>query len=195
MSFRRMRRRLTLLLPASVVVALGLGATSADAATDMFLKLDGIKGETKDSKHKDEIDVLAWSWGMSRGPAADKKNADPSDGLNIQNISLTKFVDSASPPLMESLLTGSSTATGKLTVRKAGEVPLEYIKLCMEGIQVTSVSTGGSGGEDRLTDNVTLHFDQFRYQYTPQKADGTGATPIFTGWDVLESKLVNQGCT
>lgn len=195
MSFSRMRRRLALLLPASLVVALGLGATSAEAATDMFLKLDGIKGESKDGKHKDEIDVLAWSWGMSRGPAADKKNADPSDGLNIQNLSFTKFADASTPLLMESLLTGSSTANGKLTVRKAGETPLEYIKLCMEGIQVTSVSTGGSGGEDRLTENVTLHFDQFRYAYTPQKPDGSGGTAIFTGWDVLNSELVNQNCT
>jgi type VI secretion system secreted protein Hcp len=194
MRFRRMRRRVALMLPASVLVAFGMATTSAEAATDMFLKLDGIQGESKDSKHKGEIDVLAWSWGASRGPASDKKNADPSAGLSIQNLSLTKFVDKSTPEVLEKLLTGDSIATGKLTVRKAGENPVEYIKFCMEGVDVTSQSGGGSGGEDRLTENITLHFNQFRYQYTPQNASGQAGSPIFTGWDVLNSELVKQNC-
>ena len=57
-----------------------------------------------------------------------------------------------------------------------------------------SGSTGGSGGEDKLTENITLHFNQFRYQYTPQNATGQPGSPIFTGWDVLNSELVNQNC-
>jgi type VI secretion system secreted protein Hcp len=194
MRLRRMRSRAALLLPASVLIALGIATPSADAANDMFLKLEGIDGESRDSTHKGEIDVLAWSWGASRGPASDKKHASPSENLSIQNLSLTKFVDKASPELLESLLTGDATGSGKLTVRKAGETPVEYLKFCMEDVTVTAVSTGGSGGEDRLTENITLNFSQFRYQYTPQDAKGKELAPIFTGWDVLASELVNQKC-
>ena len=72
-----------------------------------------------------------------------------------------------------------------LIVRKAGgKKPLEYIKIHMKKVMVTSVSTGGSGGEDRLTENVTLNFAQVKYEYTKQKEDGTGDTPMEYAWNI-----------
>jgi type VI secretion system secreted protein Hcp len=65
-----------------------------------------------------------------------------------------------------------------LVVRKAGESRLEYIKLEFRDLNVSSLSTGGSGGEDRLTENVTLNFDEVKYTYTPQNADGSRGDEI-----------------
>jgi len=150
-------------------------------AVDMFLKLGDIKGESKDSKHKEEIDVLAWSWGMSQSGTTHLGTGGGAGKVNVQDISLTKYVDKASHILQGACCKGTHFGEALLTVRKAGDKPLEYIKVTMTDVLITAVSSGGSGGEDRLTENVTLNFAKFKYEYTPQKPDGSGdATVDFT---------------
>ena len=142
-------------------------------AVDMFLSLDKIKGESQDKAHKDEIDILAWSWGMSQSGTMHVGGGGGAGKANFQDISITKYVDKASTDLMKSCALGDHIEKGTLIVRKAGSKPLEYIIIELKGILVTSVSTGGSGGEDRLTENVTLNFREFKVKYQPQKSDGS----------------------
>ena len=85
---------------------------------------------------------------------------------------------------MMHLATGKHIKDGTLYVRKAGEKPLEYIKITIEPILVTAVSTGGSGGEDRLTENVTLNFGKFEVVYTPQDKEGKGGAAIPVAWNI-----------
>jgi type VI secretion system secreted protein Hcp len=153
-------------------------------AVDMFLKLDGIKGESQDSTHKEEIDVLAWSWGGSQSGTSHMGGGSGAGKVSIQDLSLTKYVDKASPTLFLKMCNGKHIPTGVLTVRKAGEHPLEYIKLHLDDILVSHLSTGGSGGEDRLTENITLNFSKFKIEYSPQKADGSGEPAIECKWDI-----------
>lgn len=144
-------------------------------AVDMFLDLgDKIKGESKDEKHKDKIDLLAWSWGLSNSGTWGSGGGGGAGKCNIQDISFTKYVDSASCALMTISSNGDHIPTATLTVRKAGKKPLEYIVYKFERVLVTSVSTGGSGGEDRLTENITLNFAKVTMNYQAQQSDGTG---------------------
>jgi type VI secretion system secreted protein Hcp len=151
----------------------------------MFLDLKGeIEGESKDDAHKNEIDVLAWSWGMSQSGSFHVGGGGGAGKANFQDISITKWVDNASAILMMYCANGDHFETAKLTVRKAGKKPLEYIVIDMNKVMVTSVSTGGSGGEDKLTENISLNFASVEVHYTKQKDDGTGdAEKIFT-WDI-----------
>ena len=142
-------------------------------AVDMFLKMGDIKGEARDHKHKDEIDVLAWSWGASQSGTTHVGGGSGAGKANFQDISITKWVDKASPKLLKAVSTGQHIKEAKLTVRKAGEKPLEYIKITMKNCLISSISTGGSGGEDRLTENVTINFGEYAFEYTPQKDDGS----------------------
>ena len=105
---------------------------------------------------------------------------------SFQDISLTKWVDKASAPLMQACSQGDQYPEALLTVRKAGgKNPLEYIIIKLTAVIVTSISTGGSGGEDRLTENVTLNFAQFEYAYQAQKPDGSkNGGQIKFGWDI-----------
>lgn len=158
-------------------------------AVDMFIKIGDIKGESLDDSHRDEIDVLAWSWGMSQSGTTHMGGGGGSGKVAIQDLSVTKYVDKASPNLMKFCSNGGHIEEAKLTVRKAGGAPLEYIIITMKQVIVTSVSTGGSGGEDRLTENVTLNFAKVKYEYQPQKADGSkdgGAIPY--GWNIASNK-------
>src|SRR5262249_43786789 len=129
-----------------------------------------------DKTHKGEIDVLAWSWGESAGTARTRRGVEPV--ACIQDLSLTKFVDAASPALIVDGITGRLSPTAVLTVRRSGAMPFEYLPLPMKNVIVTSYQTGGSGGEDRLTENVVLHFDSMQGEYQQQKPDGSLGTPI-----------------
>lgn len=158
-------------------------------AVDMFIKIDGIKGESQDSKHKDEIDILAWSWGASNSGSAHSGGGGGSGKASIQDISLTKYVDKASPLLLGKCCQGDHIKEATLTVRKAGgKDPLEYIKLTLSDILVSSTSTGGSGGADRLTENVSLNFAKFKLEYTPQKADGSAEGSVPYAYNIKENK-------
>jgi len=153
-------------------------------AVDIFLKLKGIDGESGDKTHKGEIEVLSWSWGASQSGTMHLGTGGGAGKVNVQDISLVKYVDSASHNLLKHCHTGAHIEEGVLTVRKAGGTPLEYIIFKMKGILVSSISTGGSMGEDQLTENVSLNFREFEYAYTPQAADGTGQAAKEFKWDI-----------
>jgi type VI secretion system secreted protein Hcp len=153
-------------------------------AMDMFIKIGDLKGESIDDKHKDSIQVLAWSWGMSQSGTTHAGPGGGSGKASFQDLSFTHFIDKASPNLMLACANGKHFSEALLTVRKAGEKPLEYLKITMTDLIVTSVTTGGSGGEDRLTENVSLNFAKFKVEYTPQKKDGSGEAPVTIGFDI-----------
>jgi len=154
-------------------------------AVDMFLKIAGVDGESKDKVHPMEIDVLAWSWGCSNSGSAHVGGGAGAGKVNVQDISVTKWVDSSSPSLVLACCSGDHYDEANLVIRKAGgSSPVEYLKIKLTEVFITSVSTGGSGGEDRLTENVSLNFSKFQLFYTPQDAKGAAGTPIPAGWDI-----------
>jgi len=156
-------------------------------AMDMFMKIDTLKGESRDKTHKEEIDVLAWSWGMSNSGSAHVGGGAGAGKVNVQDMSFTKYIDKSSPDLMLACCDGKHYTSAILVVRKAGTTPLEYLTVTMSEVMVTAVTTGGSGGEDRLTENVTLNFAKVKVDYKEQTPTGTaGATPSMT-WDIAQN--------
>lgn len=156
-------------------------------ALDMFMNMgDKIKGESADKVQgpKGDIDVLAWSWGMSQSGTTHMGKGGGAGKANFQDLSFTKYVDGASNALMTSLALGTHIPACVLLVRKAGEGQVIYITITLNEVLVTSVSTGGSGGEDRLTENVTLNFAKVKYSYTPQKSTGGADGTKDFAWDI-----------
>lgn len=159
-------------------------------AMDMFINMGAkIKGESRDKVQgpKGDIDVLAWSWGMSQSGSTHTGGGGGAGKANFQDISFTKYIDAASQALMGSLAKGSHIDKVVLLVRKAGEGQQKYIEITMEEVLVTSVSTGGSGGEDRLTENVTLNFAKVAFDYFKQDAKGATASAGIFKWNIAEN--------
>jgi type VI secretion system secreted protein Hcp len=156
-------------------------------AVDMFLKIEPIKGESRDKTHIGEIDVLAWSWGASQSGTTHMGGGGGSGKAAFQDLSVTKYTDAATVDLWKYLSQGTHIASGTLVVRKAGTTPLEYIKIEMTDIIISSISTGGSGGEDRLTENVSLNFAKYKISYVPQKQDGSGGTAADYTYSIAEN--------
>lgn len=153
-------------------------------AVDMFLELDGIKGESTDSKHKEKIDILAWSWGLSNTGTFHHGSGGGAGKVNFQDISITKYIDKATSDLLFHCASGKHIAKGTIIVRKAGEKPLEYLTIKMDKIMVSSQSTGGSGGEERLTENITLNFSKVALEYKIQDEKGGGKDGGTFTWDI-----------
>lgn len=157
-------------------------------AMDMFMDLGTIKGESKDATHKGKVDVLAWSWGASNSGTSHTGGGGGAGKVNVQDLSFTKWIDKASSPLFTAVCKGTHLDKAQLIVRKAGDTPLEYLVIDMEQVLVTSCSTGGSGGEDRLTENVTLNFARVKVSYKEQAAKGAAqGGAIIAGWKVDEN--------
>lgn len=159
-------------------------------AVDMFINMGStIKGESRDKVQgpKGDIDVLAWSWGMSQSGTTHMGGGGGAGKANFQDLSFTKYVDSASNALMTALAKGTHIEKCELLVRKAGDGQQKYIHITMEEVLVTSLSTGGSGGEDRLTENVTLNFGKVSFVYTPQDSKGTVAGDKTFSWHIAEN--------
>jgi len=168
------------LVYAGLVAASVASSTSVVSASDMFLKLTGVKGESTDEKHKDEIDVLSWSWGTSTGTGKTKRGTIAPQC--IQDLALTKHVDSASPQLIMLGVKGEIAKEGILTMRKAGEkFSQEFLTLKMTDVMVTSYQTGGvAGNESQLMDQVVLTFSSISGEYRPQNSDGSlGQAVVF----------------
>ena len=153
-------------------------------AVDIFLKLEGIKGEAQDDKYKDEIDVLAWSWGAAQSGTTHMGSGSGSGKVAVQDLSVTKYIDKSSPSLFQHCCNGKHIPKGKLIVRKAGDKPLEYLTVELEDIIVSHVTMGGSGGEDRLTENVTLNFATFHVKYATQNKDGSKGAEVEHKWHI-----------
>lgn len=157
-------------------------------AVDIFLHLDKIKGESVDDKHPGKIDVLQWSWGMSQSGTTHLGPGGGSGKVNVQDISLTKYVDMATHDLLKHCATGTHIADGELIVRKAGATPLEYLKIKMTDIIISSYSTGGSGdGMDRVMETVTLNFAKYEVTYASQKNDGSKGPEGKAGFDIAKN--------
>ena len=153
-------------------------------AFDCFLKLGDIKGEARDHVHQDSIDVLAWSWGMAQSGTMSLGGGGGSGKVAIQDLSITKYVDTSSTNLYLKCANGKHYPEALLTVRKSGENPVEYVKITMTDVMIGNISTGGSGGEDRVTENVSLNFAKVKVEYTPQNADGSAAATMEMNWDI-----------
>ena len=161
---------LTLLI-AGVFLVGSLATNEAFAAVDMFIKIKDIDGESKDDAHKDEIDVLSWSWGETRSSA---HGAGGGAGkVSMQDLNFAMEFNKASPKLMEACANGKFIEEAILTVRKAGDNPVEYLKITLKDIIVSSYQTGGSAEDDIPVDNVSFNFNKIEFEYQEQKEDGS----------------------
>ena len=154
-------------------------------ASDIFAKIGDIKGESLDDKHKDEIEVLSWSWGVV--------NAGPVSGTvsgagkpNFSDFSLTHKVDKASPVLLKACATGVHIKEATITHRKAGKGQQEFLIFKMNDVIITGVTL--SDNETGLPESVSLTFSKIDLEYKPQKADGTLDAGVHFKYDIKANK-------
>lgn len=158
------------------------------AVVDFFLKIDGIAGESGDSKHKDEIMLESWSWGESNSGSASHAGGMGAGKVAMQDFHFTMKVNKASPKLMLSCANGSHIKSALLTCRRAGKDQQEYLKVTFSDILISSYQSGGHGGEVIPVEQISFNFSKIEMEYKEQKADGTLGGTTKAGWSVKENK-------
>ena len=127
-------------------------------AVDMFLKISGIDGESSDKQHKGTIEVLSFSWGVSNPARRAGTSKLASGKTNVSDFSIMKYIDTASPRLFESCCQGQHVHEATLTVRKAGEVQQDYLKITLNDVLISAVAPGGAAGGDQPLEQVSFSF-------------------------------------
>lgn len=153
-------------------------------AFDAFLKLKDVKGESTDSKHKDEIPILSFSWGADQS-VGDSGGGKSSGKASIKSFRFSKKTDSSSTTLFIGCCTGKHFPDALVTVRRAGGKPVEYLTYKFSDVMVESMQWGGTpGGDETPMESVILAFNKVDIRYTPMKPDGSPGSPVETSYDI-----------
>ena len=148
---------------------------------DYFLKLDGIPGESRDSKHKDEIELVSFSWGLTQSGAT----GGGGSRAQFKNLESLMRVSKASPQLFLACASGTHIKEATLSVRRAAKATLEYLKIKFTDVLVTSYAQAGD--EEVPHETVAFDFARIELEYTPQQAGGAAAGAIKAGWDLKQN--------
>jgi len=159
------------------------------AAVDYFLKIDGIQGESRDAKHKGEIDLESFSWAEVSAGSHAGGGGGGAGKVAVQDLQVVMKMNKASPLLFLACATGQHLKQAILTARKAGKAQLEFLVFKFTDLLVSSYQTGGSADLEP-TDHVSFNFSRIELEYRPQKPDGSLDTPVKSGWDVKANKKV-----
>lgn len=162
------------------------------AVADYFLKIQGIDGESQDSKHKNEIEIRSWGWGESQAGSFATGGGGGAGKVSMEDFTFHKLVDKASPKLMLACAQGEHIKEALLTCRKAGGEQQEYLTVKFSDILVSSFTTGNLHSEGAIlpVDTISLNFAKIEFDYKEQKPDGTLGGSIKTGWDLKANKKV-----
>lgn len=155
-------------------------------ASDIFAKLGDIKGESLDDKHKDEIEVFSFSWGVSNSAGPVSSGGGAAGKATFKEFSLVHAIDKASPSLMAACATGVHLKDATITQRKAGKGQQEFLIFKMNDVIVTNV-TDVSGAPD--VETISLTFAKIDVEYKPQKADGSLDAGIHFKYDLKTNKV------
>lgn len=159
-------------------------------AFDAFIKIGDVKGESGDSKHKDEIEVLSFHFGVSNAGSSGMGSGGGSGRAQVADFSFVKKVDKSSPVLFQHCATGEHIKSAMFVIRRAGGTQLEYLKIKLADVLVSSVRPGGSsqGSDEVPLEEVSLNFSQIHVDYQAQGPDGKAAGgPVHGGWDVKQN--------
>ncbi len=159
------------------------------AVVAYYLKIDGIEGESKDDKHKNEIDIETWSWGQTNVGDAAYRGGEGAGKVSAQDFHFVMKVNKASPKLMEACASGEGIKKAVLTATKAGKTEQDFLKVTLNDFIVSSYQTLGGASTDVLpSDQITLNFSKMEMEYKEQQAGGSLGGSVRGGWDYKANK-------
>lgn len=163
-------------------------------AFDAFLKIEGVDGESADDKHKNEIEVLSFSWGVTqpRSGAASTAGSLSAERAQFHDLIVTKALDKATPKLAIACASGEHFKGARLELCRAGGDKEPYMEYKLTDVMITSVTPGGSGqGETVPLEQVCMAYGKIELKYTQTKVEGgRGSGNVVAGWDLKANKKV-----
>ncbi|HSP73153.1 MAG TPA: type VI secretion system tube protein Hcp [Gaiellaceae bacterium] len=156
---------------------------------DYFLKIEGIAGESLDSKHKGEIELESFSWGETQAAAPGRAGAGAGK-VQIGDLHVGMKFNKASPLLLLACASGQHLKAGVLTARRAGKDALEFLVYKFSDLLVSSYATTATPEQPYPLDQVAFNFGRIQVEYRPQQPDGKPGAAVQVGWDVKANRKV-----
>ncbi len=156
-------------------------------SSKIFLKIGNIKGESTDSKHKEQIEVFNWSWGVTNAVTVGPGGGGAAGRPSFSDLSFTHRYDRAAPLLWRACAVGQHFAEATLVGTKKGKGEQDYLVVKMSDVVVTSASASDFTGSDAF-EAVGLKFAKVDVEYKPQKADGSFDASVRFKYDIKTNK-------
>lgn len=163
-------------------------APQMGGTVDFFLKLEGIKGESQDAAHKDDIQLLSWSFGATQGGTQAMGGGGGAAKVQMHDFHFVKYVDKSTPKLLLACANGEHITKATLIARKAGKGQQEYLKITLSDVLVSSYHS--SGANQVPVDEISLNFGKIEVEYKEQTKDGTLSGVVKSGYDLKQNKVV-----
>src|SRR6218665_1214889 len=155
---------------------------------DFFIKIDGIPGESKDSKHSGQIDVLQWGYSVSQTSTSHTGGGSGAGKANFGELHFTHYVDKATPNLMKYCASGKHIPTVEVSCCKVGDGSQEYMKITLNEVLITHVSPMGSTSDPRVTESVGMSYGKVKVEVKEQNTDRSMGATVTATWDVKQEK-------
>lgn len=161
-------------------------------AIDVYLQIDGIKGESQDDKHKDWIECASVNWGLiqPRSATASTGGGHTAERVELEEVTFSKMADLSSPILMQTCAMGKTIPKAKFEFMRAdgNGLPIKYFEIDLENVLIGAISPGVEAGSI-LAEHVSLKFSKVKWRYTQQKIGGGGGGSTVGGWDLAANKV------
>lgn len=175
-------------MTAALVAALPL---PANAGLDQFLKIDSVRGESSDTKHKDEIEVLEWSWGVTNTGNTTSGGGGGAGKSFFSDFRWEQDLDSSVVPMFLGVAEGKHFKTAVLSVRRDGENPQDFFKMTLSDVLLNSLQTQSNG--DSFEVRASMTYSKIEMSYRPQNRDGSYGSEIKGAWDIRQNKVAFAG--
>ena len=156
--------------------------------TDYFLKIDGIAGESTDAKHKGEIELVSFQWGLTQSGAHTGGGGGGAGKAQFQDFHFTQHTQKSSPALMLACASGQHIKGAVLTGRRTGKVQLEFLTIKFTDVLVSSFEEGGHEDDQLPLEQVGLDFARIQVTYRGQDPAGKQLPDVNAGWDLKQNK-------
>lgn len=156
-------------------------------AVDYYLKLDQIQGESADSSHKDEIQIMSWSWGASQVSSVSGTGGSGAGKADLTDFSIMAYFDKSTPKFFKSLCAGTHIKTGTMSAIKSGADGKPYLKVDFKEMFVTSLQISGSS--EVPTVSVSFSYNEIKIDYSTQNEQGNLTTTGAVTYNTKENKL------
>jgi type VI secretion system secreted protein Hcp len=171
--------------------AIAAGASApATAVADIFLKLDGIEGESQDAKHKGEIDILSYTQSFRNETTSGTGGGGGAGKVTCGDVTVLKNIDKSSPPIIGAVATGKHIPKAVLTFRTLGAQQAEYYKVTLSDVLMVAIDQTDQPDPSKIVEKLQINASKFEFEYRPQKADGSLGAAVKFGFDCKANKKI-----
>ncbi|MDR0700858.1 MAG: type VI secretion system tube protein Hcp [Azoarcus sp.] len=154
---------------------------------DFYIRIEGISGESKDSKHKGWIDALNFSYGVSQSSSMFIGGGGGVGKASFDALSFTHYVDRATPNLLQYCAAGKHVPTVEVSACKAGDGSQEYMHITFTDCLITSAGPKGSTEDARIHESVSISYAKIKVEVKEQTASGAMGAVVTGTWDVKQN--------